>query len=318
MTFLLPCAAATALVATYATGSPPMDRPPPPLNFIRSFECAARHLSLTKAAQELGYTQAAISMHVRALEKYIGRDLFTRNARSIELTEMGEAFLPTLRQALTQIDNATDAIATRSRDRSVVISCPMSLAENWLPACIAKYRTLHPDVEIVVHGTVWANPDDHIADIIISVNRNDELPPGAQRLWNETLSLVCDAELAKQIRGPADLAAVPKIIVAGRQEYWTAMADALQIAELNYDNAIKTNASNVSLELASHGLGATIALTSLCGLYTQRGILVEPLDFRTESPWAYYIVNHRKARSSSTEKLFDHIVAFGRTSQQQS
>jgi len=288
-----------------------MDRPPPPLNFIRSFECAARHLSFTKAAQELGYTQAAISMHVRALEKYIGRDLFTRNARSIELTEMGEAFLPTLRQGLTQIDNATGAIATTSRNRSVVISCPMSLAENWLPACIARFKTLHPDVEIVVHGTVWANPDDHIADIIISVNRSDEVPPDAQKLWNETLSLVCDAVLARQIRSKADIASIPKIIVAGRQEYWTTMANAMQITEMNYDNAIKTNASNVSLELASHGVGATIALTSLCGLYKQRGILVEPLDIRTESPWAYYIVNQRKARSLSTERLYEHIVAFG-------
>ena len=64
-----------------------MDRPSPPLNFIRSFECSARHLSFTKAAEELGYTQAAVSTHIRSLEKYVGRDLFIRHARGIELTE---------------------------------------------------------------------------------------------------------------------------------------------------------------------------------------------------------------------------------------
>src|SRR5215470_16197412 len=98
-----------------------MHRPPPPLNFIRAFECAARHLSFTRAAEELGYTQAAISMQVRALEKYLGRALFVRSARSLELTEMGEAFLPTLRQALSQIDSATEAIVTSSRDQGVIL-----------------------------------------------------------------------------------------------------------------------------------------------------------------------------------------------------
>ncbi|HHY50955.1 MAG TPA: LysR family transcriptional regulator, partial [Alphaproteobacteria bacterium] len=63
-------------------------KPPPPLNYIRSFECSARHLSFTDAANELGYTQAAISNHVRALEQYLGRQLFIRYPRSLKLTEM--------------------------------------------------------------------------------------------------------------------------------------------------------------------------------------------------------------------------------------
>ncbi|MEZ5778611.1 MAG: LysR substrate-binding domain-containing protein [Paracoccaceae bacterium] len=289
-----------------------MDRPPPPLNFIRSFECAARHLSFTKAAQELGYTQAAISTHVRALEKYIGRELFVRNARSIELTEMGEAFLPTLRQGLAQIDNATNAIATTSRDRSVVIACPMSLAENWLPSCVGDFSRRHPDVEVVIHGTVWENPEDHIADIVISVNRSDEIPPGARKLWNETLSLVCDPALAARITRGADLVDIPKISVAGRQEYWALVAGAAGIAALDIESSIKTNASNISLELAAHGLGATIALTSLCGTYIARGLLEEPLLTRPESPWAYYVINRRGSRSAMSNRLFEHILSAGR------
>jgi predicted transcriptional regulator len=97
-------------------------KPPAPLNYVRSFECAARHLSFTAAAKELGYTQAAVSTHVRALEHYIGRQLFIRYPRSLKLTEMGEAFLPTLRQALDLIDQATEAVVTSSRKRTVVVS----------------------------------------------------------------------------------------------------------------------------------------------------------------------------------------------------
>jgi DNA-binding transcriptional LysR family regulator len=289
---------------------PVIVRPQPPLNFIRSFECAARHLSFTLAAEELGYTQAAISTHVRALEKYVGRKLFIRTARSIKLTEVGEAFLPTLRQGLEKIDTATSAIATTSRDKSVVIACPMSLAENWIPACMGAFSSHHPDVEIVINATVWNNPADQVADIVISVNRSDAVPLGARRLWDETLSLVCSPALAPRIRSADDLAAIHKISVAGRQEYWTILAEALGIPKLDTDNAIKTNASNVSLEFAAHGLGVTMALSSLCQTYIARGLLTEPLDVRPKSPWTYYALNRREERSPVTKKMFRHILDY--------
>ncbi len=293
-----------------------MNRPPPPLNFIRSFECAARHLSFTRAAQELGYTQAAISTHVRALEKYVGRDLFVRHARSLQLTEMGAAFLPTLRQALTQIDNATDAVMTGGRDRSVIIACPFSLAENWLPGCVARFHRMRPDIEVTIHGTVWEEPDDRIADLVITVNRDDEVPLGAQALWRETLSLLCAPDVAAGTRTAADLAGQGKIIIAGRQEYWAIMAAALDTPRLAQIDAgqvthFKTNASNVALELAAEGQGVTIALTSLCQTYLQRGLLVEPFALRPPSPWTYYILNRGASRGVAVHLVFSHIVEAG-------
>ncbi|MDW4550906.1 LysR family transcriptional regulator [Defluviimonas sp. D31] len=287
-----------------------MDRPPPPLNYIRSFECAARHLSFTKAAEELGYTQAAISTHIRALEKYVGRDLFVRGTRSIALTEIGEAFLPTLRQALHQIDTATDAIATTSRDRSVIVACPMSLAENWLPACLAGFRSRNPEVEIVVNATIWDHPDDVIADISISVNRNDEVPPGASLLWDETLSLVCSPYAGEDIADGMSVESQAKIVVAGRQEYWGLFGYTLGNPDMDLDGAIRTNATNVALELSANGLGATIALTSLCGTYIERGLLMEPLQVRPKSPWSYYIKMPQGRRSNVAKRLFDYISEY--------
>lgn len=285
-------------------------RPQPPLNFIRSFECAARHLSFTRAAEELGYTQAAISTHVRALENYMGRKLFVRTARNIRLTEMGEAFLPTLRQGLEMIDDATSAIATTSRNRSVVVACPMSLAENWLPACIDAFTALHPDVEIVINATVWNHTEDHVADIVVSVDRADVVPPGARKLWNETLSLVCAPSLAASIGTTAQLATAPRIGVAGRQEYWAILFGALGLDVPEGDTAIKANASNVALEMAAHGLGVTVALSTLCRTYIARGLLVEPQNVRPQSPWGYYIVNRREERSPTTRMMYRHIMEF--------
>jgi DNA-binding transcriptional LysR family regulator len=284
------------------------NRHPPPLNFIRSFECAARHLSFTLAASELGYTQAAVSAHVRALEKYVGWPLFHRKARSLKLTDLGEAFLPTLRQALMQIDNATEAIVTSSRDRSVTLACPMSLAENRIAQILRGFSGAYPNTEVVVQGTVWENPKEIISDLAISINREDEVGSGSVKLWEELLVLVCAPELALRITCTADVAELPKIFVLGRQEYWTIFSAALGLSHVDLDRGHKTNASNIALEMAANGLGLTVALSSLATVYLQRGILVEPFEVRPASPWSYYMRDNSNQRRLSAERLKDWII----------
>lgn len=266
-----------------------MKRPPPPLHLIRSFECAARHLSFTRAAAELGYTQAAISTHVRALEKYVGRKLFVRRARSLALTEIGEAFLPTLRQALDQIERATDAVVTGSRNRSVVLACPISLAENWLPPRLADFNRLNPDIEVLVHATVWDSPDDDSADLTISIHRDDDLPVGMRKLWEERLVLVAAPAVARALSTPDDLRNAKRIAIAGRQDVWPVMFDALGVPASGAAPALRSNSTNVALELAASGAGVTVALASLARTYIARGLLTRVFDASPPSPWSYYI-----------------------------
>ncbi len=285
-----------------------MSKQPPPLNFVRSFECTARHLSITLAARELGYTQAAVSAHVRALEHYVGRPLFERKTRSLKLTEIGEAYLPTLRQALQQIDNATEAIVTSSREKSVSLACPMSLAENWITRVLPGFAATYPDIDVVVHGTVWESPGEPVADLAITINRDDEVPDGARRLWRERLSLVCAPALAAKIRAPQHIGALPKIFVMARQEYWTIMATALSLPNLDLERGFRTNATNIALEMAANGLGLTVALTSLTRTYVERGILVEPLPVKPDSPWSYYIKQSSLNRRAAIDRLREWIV----------
>ena len=236
-------------------------RPPPPLGLIRAFECTARHLSFTRAARELGYTQAAVSAQVRALEKHVGGPLFVRKTRSLKLTETGEAFLPTLRQALQQIDAATNAILTGSREKTVSIACPMSLAENWLTGILSGFRVAHPDIDVVVHGTVWETPGDPAADLVITVNRADEVPEGFQCLWPEKLVLLCAPAVNRGLTSAAEILTAPKIFIMGRQEYWTSMAAALSLSSIDLDRGYRTNSTNIALEMAARGLGVTVALS---------------------------------------------------------
>lgn len=287
-------------------------KPSPPLNYIRSFECSARHLSFTLAAKELGYTQAAVSTHVRALEHYVGRRLFIRYPRSLKLTEMGEAFLPTLRQALDQIDRATEAVVTSARSRTVVISCPMSLAENWLAECMAALRNKHPQIEVVLHGTIWDDLNEQIADITISTRRFDDRPLDGVTLWHENLVLLCAPQLLtgpKAITTPSDVLNADWIFVHGRQEYWQCMGEALGIDTTDYDKGLTTNASNIALELAATGAGCVATQASLARTYLQRGLLVEPFPVRPPSPWNYYLSDSRVSKGTVVQTVREWILA---------
>jgi len=284
-------------------------KPPPPLNYIRSFECSARHLSFTAAAQELGYTQAAISQQVRALEQYIGRRLFTRYPRSLKLTEMGEAYLLTLRQALDQIDHATEAIVAKARNRTVAISCPVSLAENWLADVIAKLKLVHPEIEIVLQGTVWEDASNQIADITISMGRVDDQPLDATLLWNDKLVLLCaPGFLERPNNSPIDIASHDWIFILGRQEYWQSIAALLEIDTKNRDHGLTANTSNIALELAAAGAGLVAIQRSLAATYLRRGILVEALPMQAASPWAYYLTDNQLKKSGYAKITREWIV----------
>ncbi len=285
-------------------------KPPPPLNYIRSFECSARHLSFTVAAQELGYTQAAISSHVRALEQYIGRRLFTRYPRSLKLTEMGEAYLLTLRQALDQIDHATEAIVAKARNRTVAISCPVSLAENWLAEVIAKFKIARPEIDIVLQGTVWEDLNQ-IADLTISMRRFDDPPADSTLLWNDQLVIVCAPHFLagqNQLDSSKDIANRDWIFIMGRQEYWQCMAALLGIETKSRDHGLTANTSNIALELAAAGAGLVAIQRSLAAAYLQRGILIEALPLRAASPWAYYLKDNKLKQSNYIKTAKEWIL----------
>lgn len=285
---------------------------PPPLNHIRSFECSARHLSFTLAANELGYTQAAVSNHVRALEQYIGRPLFVRYPRSLKLTEVGEAFLPTLRQALDQIDFATEAIVASQRNRTVVVSCPTSLAENWLAGCMAAFRKKHPEIELLLHGTIWEDPNEPAADIAISIRRFDDRPANGVPLWNDELALLCAPAMLEgpgRLSEPRDILDADRIFIHGRQEYWTCVSEALGISAAAHEKGITTNASNIALELAASGAGCVAIQVSLARLYLQRGLLVEPFPIRAASPWGYYLCGNPLSKGMAVKLATEWIVS---------
>src|SRR6202171_1777354 len=109
----------------------------PPLNGLRSFEAAARHLSFTRAADELGVTPGAVSQQVKSLEGALGITLFRRLPRSLILTDEGEAYLPSITSAFDLISRATEKSAAALRGRKLRLGIAPRLMK---PASIAARR----------------------------------------------------------------------------------------------------------------------------------------------------------------------------------
>lgn len=121
-----------------------------PLTALRSFESAGRHLSFSRAAEELFVTQAAISRQVRELEEVLGRPLFQRLHRRVELTDAGEALLGQLTRSFDEIDRRLTAIAAVPEQHVVRVSVEPSFGRAWLVPRLAAFRDLRPDIDVVV------------------------------------------------------------------------------------------------------------------------------------------------------------------------
>ena len=125
-----------------------------PLNALRVFDAAARHLSFTKAADELAVTPAAVGQQIRALEDVLGTVLFKRLTRILELTPEAERALPALRAGFREFEEAVRVLQDGQGSRVLTLAAPRDFTAKWLTARLAAYAAAHPDIRFVVtsHG----------------------------------------------------------------------------------------------------------------------------------------------------------------------
>ena len=122
----------------------------PPLNWLRAFESAARHLNFTHAAEELSLTQAAVSQQVKGLEMKLGAALFKRLPRGLELSEAGQAYLPAVHEAIERLAAATDEIFGQGHRKVLTVRVNLVFFIHWLAIRLPDFRRLHPDINLHV------------------------------------------------------------------------------------------------------------------------------------------------------------------------
>jgi len=121
-----------------------------PLNGLRVLDAAARHLSFTRAADELAVTPAAVGQQIRALEDTLGVVLFRRTTKGLELTPEGEAGLAPLRQAFLEFEEAVRAMQAGQSSKSLTIAAPRDVTEKWLLPRLAEIAATDPDLRFVL------------------------------------------------------------------------------------------------------------------------------------------------------------------------
>jgi len=126
----------------------------PPLGWLRTFEAAARHLSFTGAARDLNMTQSAVSQQIKSLEQHLGRPLFHRRPRALELTTTGTTYLPIVREAFRTLTHGTRAI-TGNKQNMVQIQANISFTVKWLSPRLGRFYAQHPDVLLNISTEIW-------------------------------------------------------------------------------------------------------------------------------------------------------------------
>src|SRR5262249_49168466 len=126
----------------------------PPLNALRAFEAAARHLSVSKAAQELRVTASALSHQIGGLEELLGLKLFERRVGAIALTPAGALLYPGLRTGFMHIPHALPRLRSASQERVLVISTPPGLTSTWLAPRLYRFATACPEIDVRISSSV--------------------------------------------------------------------------------------------------------------------------------------------------------------------
>ncbi|MBP1886723.1 LysR family glycine cleavage system transcriptional activator [Ensifer mexicanus] len=187
----------------------------PPLNALRSFESAARHLSFRLAAAELGVTPTAISHQIRLLEDICGQPLFLRRPRPLRLTAAGELLFPVLRNGFDSFNAALANLSEAVTRRALRVTTPNAFASNWLVPRLPKWRSVQPGIALEVIGTDRPlNLASGEADVAIRYTRRMPAEHVAQELFRDTYFAVCRPDLlpdGRPLAAAADMYRLPRI-----------------------------------------------------------------------------------------------------------
>src|SRR5476649_1035714 len=130
----------------------------PPLNALRAFEAAARHLNFSRAADELSVTPGAVSQQIQHLEDYVGVSLFKRTPKGLLLTDAAQMALPALREAFDRLAEAASLLTAAVDGRRLTLTAPPSFAAKWLVPRLKRFEEAYPQID------VWLSADMDIVD----------------------------------------------------------------------------------------------------------------------------------------------------------
>ncbi len=281
-----------------------MTRRLPPLNWLRSFEAAARHLSFTATGEELHLTQAAVSQHIKSLEQYLGQPLFIRMPRSLRLTDQGRAYQRRIEPLLGRIADDTEELFGSRDVNQITVRANAAFSVLWLAPRLDSFVKAHAGLQIRIVNPIWSLQEmEEGADF--EIRYGDGQWPGLQahRLTWDRLFPVC-APTIKRDDTRSALTGNPLIHVMGYRDGWSDWVRSVELTDIDTRSGIQCDNSIMAFELAATGTGFAIARTSLVDGMLKSGRLVRAFDQDAPTTESFYLVEQSNPAASRTRTTF--------------
>ena len=286
----------------------------PPLNALRTFEAAARHLNFSRAADELHVTPSAVSHQIKELEARVGAALFLRSNKALSLTEAGETLLDGVHTAFGALSRAMADLYALAHAPVLTVSVPPSVAMKWLVPRLDTFRTQHPEIDVRI-STDTVLPDLTSGDVDIAVHYGEGDYPGlvSELLVANSVAPMCSPKFLTgdaPLRKPEDLSRFTLLHDNGGDEFgnpaydWGTWLEAHGVSGVDATLGLQFNTSADVLNAAVAGAGVAIGKTALAVDDLKSGRLVCLFDSVAPEKAAYYVVYAAPAESRAK------VVAF--------
>jgi LysR family glycine cleavage system transcriptional activator len=285
----------------------------PSLAAIRVFEAAARHLSFTRAADELGMTQAAVSYQIKLLEERVGSPLFLRRPRAVELTAAGQRLAPEISRAFDILREAFVDLG-RSEHGTLIVNTMHTFAAQWLAPRLGIFQLLHPEIAVRLETTErvvdFAREE---VDVVVRAGRGQWPGLLTSKLIDVRFTPMLSPALAASIGGvskPADLLKLP--LLDPKDPWWVTWltANDLPLDVLEHQTAPSLNMQALDAVAAAAGHGVALLTPAYFQRELAEGRLIQPFTQVIDQGFAYWLAYPEARRNVPKIKAFrDWIVA---------
>jgi DNA-binding transcriptional LysR family regulator len=275
----------------------------PALDLLVGFESAARHLSFTKAGEELFLTQSAVSRQIKELEDQLGVTLFQRRHRALALTEAGHQFYAAAAQALSTMRTATDRLRAQAGKKALSVTTTHSFAALWLIPRLAGFTRDHPGVDVRITAETRVQDLERDAlDLALRHGPASLAGPNAVRLFGEKVFPVCSPKLLKKkpLEKPQDLknhVLLQYDDPEGRHPWlhWKTWLEVERIADLKPAGTLSFSGYEQIIPAAVAGHGVALGRTPLVKDLIRSGELVAPFKSQADPARGYYAIVSKNA-----------------------
>ena len=285
----------------------------PPLNALRAFEAAARHLSFKKAAEELSVTPTAISHQIKGLETYLGMALFRRLTRALELTAEGQAMLPKIHEGLGCFVAAVESTREKFPGGRLFVAAPPSFATRWLVSRLRGFTDSQPQVQLHLLSSRNAidsegmgetaardelDPRQNDSHIAIRFGTGEYRGCRVDRIFAPDYIAVCSPRLLqgkRPLNQPADVRnhlllhddTISNNRARPSWEEWLRQAG---VSDVDAGAGPHFSDSGLALAAAIDGMGLVLAAPPLVASELADGRLISPFAISIKQRYAYYLV----------------------------